>query len=92
MNANERKFARIDFVAYVRRIWLGIAASTVAVTILYATGMLISVGLTRKYAMSAGGDTVFVERHWHLWPMVGVALAAFAAGFAKSPRPSRNSR
>jgi uncharacterized membrane protein YidH (DUF202 family) len=73
-------------VTYVRRVLFGMAASTVAVTIIYLSGMLISVGLTRKYAMSAGADTVFVERHWHLWPIVGIALVAFALGFAKSPR------
>jgi uncharacterized membrane protein YidH (DUF202 family) len=86
MNANERKFAKIGLVTYVRRVLSGMAASTVAVTIIYLSGMLISVGLTRKYAMSTGADTVFVERHWHLWPIVGIALVAFAVGFARSPR------
>jgi hypothetical protein len=86
MNANKRKFARIGLVTYARRILFGMAASTAAVTIIYVSGMLISVVLTRKYAMSAGAGTVFVERHWHLWPIVGIALVAFALGFAKSPR------
>lgn len=73
-------------VTYVRRVLIGMAASTMAVTIIYVSGMLISIGLTRKYAMSAGADTVFVERHWHLLPIVGVALVAFALGFARSSR------
>ena len=86
MNANERKFAKIGLVTYVRHVLFGMAASTVAVTILYLSGMLISVGLTRRYAMSRGADTVFVERHWHLWPIIGIELVAFAVGFAKAPR------
>ena len=73
-------------MTYVKRVLFGMAASTAAVTIIYVSGMLISIGLTRKYAMSAGAGTVFVERHWHLWPIVGIALVAFAVGFARSPR------
>ena len=86
MNANEREFARIGIVAYVRRVLFGMAASTVAITIVYLSGMLISIGLTRKYAMSAGTDMVFVERHWHIWPTIGTALVAFAVGFARPPK------
>ena len=83
MNAN---FAKIGLVTYIRRVVFGMAASAVAVTIIYVSGMLLSIGPTRKYAMSAGVDTVFVERHWHLWPIIGIALVAFAAGFVISPR------
>jgi len=86
MKANERKFVKIGLVTYVRRVLFGIAASTAAVAIIYLSGMLISVGLTRKYAMSSGADAVFVERHWHFWPIVGIALVAFAVGFVRFPR------
>jgi uncharacterized membrane protein YidH (DUF202 family) len=86
MNANERKFVKIGLVTYVRRVLFGMAASTVAVTIIYLSGILISVGLTRRYAMSSGSDTIFVERHWHLWPIIGIALVAFVVGFARPPR------
>jgi hypothetical protein len=61
------------------------AASAVVVTVIYVSGMLISIGLTRKYAISGGADMVFFERHWHLLPIIGLALVAFAVGFARSP-------
>jgi hypothetical protein len=85
MNANGRKFVMVGPVTYAKRILFGIAASTAAITAIYLGGMLIDAGLTGKYARAAG-DTIFVQRHWHLGPIVGIALVAFALGVSRTPR------
>jgi hypothetical protein len=70
---------------YVRRILFGMAVSIVAITGIYAAGMLIAAYLARRYSI-AQGDTYFVVAHWNPWAIVSIALVAFALGFSRTPR------
>lgn len=69
-------------VAYMKGILAGIAASTAVLAVLYAGGLLFSMGLRHKYqASQPAGDVIFIRWHLHFWPSLFFALLVFAAAF-----------
>jgi hypothetical protein len=65
---------------YVKSIVSGIAASAVAVCVLYVAALLMVYTLTHKYTASEP-DSYFVRWHLHFWPVLCIALSVFALGF-----------
>lgn len=65
---------------YVKSIMSGIAAFAAAFCAVYMAGLAVAFLIEHKYAASAP-DTYFVRWHMHFWPVLGLALPAFALGF-----------
>jgi hypothetical protein len=65
---------------YLKSLVSGIAASAVAIGVLYAAALLMVYRLTHKYT-DATPDSYFVRWHLHFWPALCIALPVFALGF-----------
>ena len=69
-------------MTYMKGILAGIVASTATLTVLYAVALLFAVGLKYKdQASQPPGGTIFIEWHFHFWPILLTALVVFAFGF-----------
>jgi hypothetical protein len=65
---------------YAKSVVSGTVALVVALSAVYASGLLTLLRLKNKYEVP-GVDTFFVRWHWHFWPILGTAILAFALGF-----------
>jgi hypothetical protein len=69
-------------MAYMKSILAGLAASTAALGVLYAVGLLFALEIKHKYLASLSpGGTIFIQWHFHFLPILFLALVIFAFGF-----------
>jgi hypothetical protein len=69
-------------MAYRKNIVAGIVASTAALAILYAVGLLVAALVTHRYQASQPlGDTIFVRWRLRFWPVLFFELLVFGFGF-----------